>query len=80
MVLAADLRSVLAAAVLEVGVGVFIVLGLTHGYDARCPHCDAHFFGARLALFTQPRRCPSCKTPFGARAHPDRPASPLRCR
>jgi hypothetical protein len=78
MVLAADLRSVLGAVLLEVGVAVFIVLGLAQGYDARCPHCDAQFFGARLALFA--RRCPSCQTPFGARAHADRPASSLRCR
>jgi hypothetical protein len=73
MVLAADLRSVLGAVLLEMGVGVFIVLGLTYGYDARCPHCDGQFFGARLAIFT--RRCPRCGTLLGTSA-----GSSVHCR
>ncbi len=67
MGLAAELRSVAAAVLLEVGVGAFIVLGLTNRDDARCPHCDAPFFGARPAVLV--RRCPSCRTPMGARPH-----------
>jgi len=63
MVLAADLGSILGAVLLEIGVAAFIVLGLTHAYGARCPHCDAQFFGARVAVFA--RRCASCRTLIG---------------
>jgi hypothetical protein len=75
MYLAADLRSVLAAVLLEVGVGAFIVLGLTRWDDVRCPCCDAPFFGARLAMFA--RRCTSCRVPMGARANSERAAPPV---
>jgi hypothetical protein len=73
--LAADLRSVFAAVLLEVGVGAFIVLGLTRWDDARCPRCDAPFFGTRLAMFA--RRCTSCRIEMGTEADAKRRDYPV---
>lgn len=65
MGIAAELRLLFVAVLLEVGVGAFILFGLTRWDDVRCPHCDAQFFGTGPAIFA--RRCKGCRTSFGAR-------------